>query len=99
MPLYLPFLKRTRKNSSFGSNFVFVTGINSLTHPIVFFFIMNLKLTYLQNILIAESFAILAEAGILWWILSEKFWKCLTISALANFSSWQLSPMVTYTYH
>lgn len=99
MPAYFIFLKMVRKNWSFLQDFVFVTGINSITHPIVFFFIMNLKLTYLQNILIAENFAIFSEALMLKLILQEKWLSCLAISAFANFLSWQLSPMVTFSYH
>jgi hypothetical protein len=72
--------------------------MNTITHPLVFFFIMNFTLTYLQNILIAECFAIGIEAMLLRWALKENFIHCLVISFFANFLSWQLAPMLTYSF-
>lgn len=96
MPVYLLFLKMVRKDWSLFCDFVFITGLNAITHPIVFFFIMNFKLTYLENIMIAESFAITTEALILYGVLKEKIWICFLVSVFANFLSWQLSPMMTW---
>jgi hypothetical protein len=73
-----------------------VTLINSLTHPIVFFVIMNLEMTYLQNILAAELFAIMAET--LYFALVFKrsaSWSFLA-ALIANLVSWQLAPVLTY---
>ncbi|MGZ3789345.1 MAG: hypothetical protein ACXVLQ_12530 [Bacteriovorax sp.] len=97
MPAYYLFLNKARPQWSFLEKFVFITGMNSVTHPIVFFFVMNLSLTYLQNILIAECFAIGMEAMILSLVLKERFTFCLLISLFANFLSWQLAPMVTFS--
>ena len=96
MPIYLLFIKTTKKERPWWQNFIFISGINSITHPIVFFGIMNFHLNYLQNIFIAESFAIITDAFILWWILENELFFCFTASLLANFMSWQLSPMITY---
>ena len=73
-----------------------VTAINSITHPVVFFGIMNLNKTYLQNILIAEGFVIAAEACYFKWLLDVDIFKAIAIAATANFVSWQLAPMMTY---
>ncbi|MDD4972920.1 MAG: hypothetical protein PHY93_01140 [Bacteriovorax sp.] len=98
MPAYFLFLKSKRSKWNFFERFIFVTGLNAITHPIVFFLIMNLRLTYLQNILLAEAFAIFTEAMILKLSLKEKFMPCLFISTFANLLSWQLAPMFTYLF-
>lgn len=72
------------------------TFMNSLTHPIVFFLIMNLPLTYLQNTLFAESFAIFSETFIMHRVLKRGFLKTLLVSTFANLVSWQLAPMLSY---
>lgn len=99
LPVSLLFLYRTLKPSakwSFTGALAFVTCLNAVTHPIVFFFIMNLKMTYLFNILVAETFAILSEALCYRQMSGEKAGYCLLISLFANFLSWQISPMITY---
>ena len=58
IPFYFLFIKKKQK---FLASAALVTAINSLTHPIVFFVIMNSKNSYLQNIIFAEVFAILVE--------------------------------------
>lgn len=73
-----------------------VTAINSLTHPIVFFVIMNLNGTYLQNILLAEAFAIGAETAYFRFLTRSPWWRCLAVSAVANVVSWQAAPALTY---
>lgn len=73
-----------------------VTAVNSVTHPLVFFGIMNLKWAYLQNILVAEAFAILAEAIFMYWILDVSKLRALAVAAIANLVSWQLAPLLTF---
>lgn len=97
MPIYVPFL--IKKEAGAFRAITLVTGMNAITHPMVFFFIMNLKMPYLFNILCAESFAILVEGIMIKKITGEKILKCLFTSVLANFLSWQLSPMITYALH
>lgn len=75
---------------------MFVTALNAITHPIVFFFIMNLKLPYLTNIMLAETFAVVAEGLLICWLLKTGTLRSLAVSLLANLVSWQLAPMLTY---
>lgn len=98
MPAYFLFLKSKKPDWKFYERFIFITGINAITHPIVFFFIMNLKLTYLQDILLAEAFAIIAEAVIIKLALKENLFPCLFISSLTNLFSWQVAPMLTFIF-
>lgn len=72
--------------------------MNSLTHPLIFFVIMNLRLTYLQDILLAEVFAITIEAALLARFAGTSWRFALAVSAFANFVSWQLAPMLTYAW-
>lgn len=72
------------------------TAINSLTHPIVFFVIMNLKNTYLTNILFAEFFAVITESLFFYFFLNRSYKKAFMASFIANLISWQLAPMMTY---
>lgn len=95
-PAYLLFLKLLRPQWSVWKSLCFMTAFNSITHPVVFFLIMNFKFTYLQNILLAEAFAIGAEALVLIVLLRARPVPALSISAFANFLSWQLAPMLTY---
>lgn len=76
--------------------FCAVTAINSVTHPVVFFGIMNLKYTYLQNILIAEGFAILSETIFMLWLLDISKTRAIVVATIANLVSWQLAPLLTY---
>lgn len=97
-PVYLARLSDKKTGWSWKRTALFVTVLNSITHPLVFFGFMNLPLPYLANILLAETFAIGAEA----WALhrfAERGWKdSLLTSAFANLLSWQLAPMLTYTF-
>ena len=93
VPFYYLFFKSKK---TFLQNLVLTTAINSLTHPIVFFVIMNMKCTYLTNILIAESFAILIEGLYFWKVAGFTFKKSYAAAAIANLVSWQLAPMLTY---
>ena len=94
--IYFPLLARLRPTWSWLDRALFVTALNGLTHPIVFFFIMNLKLPYLANIVIAETFAVVVEGLLLCFLLRAKFSKALLASLIANLISWQLAPMLTY---
>lgn len=87
-----------RSRGDFRQILIWVTAINSVTHPIVFFFIMNFKMTYLQNILIAEAFAILAEAVFFAWFLRTAWRRSFLASVIANLVSWQLAPVLTYAW-
>lgn len=85
---------------SFGEKLKWVSaGVslsNLLTHPIVFFLVMPLKLSFLTNILLAESFAILAETILHPWFFKVSYRRALIASIFANLMSWQLAPMLTY---
>lgn len=94
--IYLPFLAVARPQWRWFDRAMFVTALNAITHPIVFFFIMNLKLPYLANILMAETFAVVAEALLICWFLKTGTLRSLWISLVANLISWQLAPMLTY---
>jgi len=95
-PVFLPYLMRER---TLFQSMALVTCLNAITHPIVFFFIMNLKMTFLFNILAAETFAVLAEAYAMSKITGDQYRTSLVISFCANFLSWQLSPMITFALH
>lgn len=94
VPFYYYFLKGN--NNKFFKILGLITVINSLTHPIVFFLIMNMKLYYIVNILIAESFAIISETILVQKIFKSKFLLAFTASFIANLVSWQLAPALTY---
>jgi hypothetical protein len=85
------------KNWRWWKSALFITVMNSMTHPIVFFGFMNLPLPYLANILLAEVFAITAETFILKKFLRMTWWSSLLTSLLANLLSWQIAPMLTYS--
>lgn len=69
-----------------------ISVLNSITHPIVFFGLMRLPLSYLANILIAESFAILSEGYAYRRMGLKNPWAA---SLWANLVSWQLAPLFT----
>lgn len=96
MPAYLTFLKNKNKSETLIKSFLFITALNALTHPFVFFGIMNLERTYLENILMAEAFAIIVEAILINRIGKIELKKCFFISFFANLLSWQISPIITY---
>lgn len=93
VPIYYLFF---RKQKSIFQTLLLVTAINSLTHPIVFFGIMNLSGTYLNNILFAETFAILAETLFFYKVCGFAKGKSFRAAFYANFVSWQVAPMITY---
>ncbi len=93
VPIYYLFF---RKQKSLFQTLLLVTAINSLTHPIVFFVIMNFKLTYLTNILLAEAFAIVAETLFFHKVCQFEFGRSFRAALWANLVSWQLAPMITY---
>lgn len=95
-PVYLPYMM---KDTTLFQSIALVTCLNAITHPIVFFFIMNLKMTFLFNILAAETFAILAEALAVYKITGDQYRTCFVISLCANILSWQISPMITFAIH
>lgn len=95
VPFYYLFLRRLYSPlNSFG----LITAINSLTHPLVFFILMNLKNTYLENILLAESFAVASEALFLFWICQLNWKTAFLASLVANLASWQMAPIFTYLF-
>lgn len=94
--VYLPLLALVRPSWSFIDRAMFITALNALTHPIVFFFIMNLKLPYLADIMIAETFAVVAEAVLICYFLRVNLTKSFFASLFANLVSWQIAPMLTY---
>jgi hypothetical protein len=95
-PVMIPFLM---KRNTFFQSLAILTCLNAITHPVVFFFMMNLKMVFLFNILTAEVFAIVTEAYALFKITGDPYLNCLFISLAANFFSWQISPMITYAFH
>jgi phosphotransferase system glucose/maltose/N-acetylglucosamine-specific IIC component len=94
--IYLPLLRTVRPSWSWLERAMFVTAMNGITHPVVFFFLMNMKLPYLANIMIAETFAVVAEALILCSLLKTTRTQAWSASLIANLISWQLAPMLTY---
>lgn len=95
-PIYWFFIRAVKKQWSFEKKIALICVLNGVTHPIVFFVIMNLKFSYLQNILMAEGFAVLIEALLLSWVLNHDPQKCLRTSLLANLVSWQAAPILTF---
>lgn len=101
-PVYLWAIDSARSRANLPSwslarRAIAVTVINSITHPVVFFLIMNLSLPYLANILLAESFAVGVEAWLLTSYLRFRWPQALLASLLANLISWQIAPMLTYS--
>lgn len=72
-----------------------VTLANTLTHPIVLFIILRSPLTYLSAILVAEAFAIVAEAILHRYIFGISWKKAVLGSTFANLLSWQMGTMLT----
>lgn len=92
-PFYFLFFK---KQNSFFKILCLTTAVNSLTHPIVFFVLMNMKTPYLSTIMNAETFAIITETLFFYRFLELDFKRCFLGSLTANLISWQLAPMITY---
>lgn len=97
-PVYLLALRAFVPTTGLVRGAAWVTLMNSLTHPFIFFVIMNLRLTYLQNILLAELFAVVVEALLLARFARVSWRAALAVSAFANFLSWQLAPMLTFAW-
>jgi hypothetical protein len=57
---------------------------------------MAFKMTYIKSILLAEGFAILAEAGLHAYFGKMPISKTIMAATIANLVSWQLAPIVTY---
>ncbi len=81
------------------------TFANLITHPIVFFGFLGsgstTGLTWLQGILAAEIFAVVAEAFLHRASFSRAFttrqWLIVTCGAvIANLASWELGPWLSY---
>ncbi len=77
---------------------LFVSFMNSLTHPWVFFAWMGLPQSYLINILLAEAFAIVFEAIIYRSFIKIDLPRAFLISGVANLISWQLGPILTWFF-
>lgn len=97
-PVYLSRLSDRKSGWDWKRTALFVTVLNSVTHPLVFFGFMNLPLPYLANILLAETFAIAAEAAALNRFAGRSWKDALLTSTCANLLSWQLAPMLTYSF-
>lgn len=93
VPFYYLFFYKYEK---FVKVLCFASAINSLTHPIVFFLIMNMKLSYINNILIAESFAVIIEGFFFNKLLGYSKMNSFVGALVANLVSWQFAPMLTY---
>lgn len=99
-PIYLLRLKQQPAFhfASWAKTAGFVTVLNSVTHPLVFFGFMNLPLPYLANIILAETFAIGTEAFLLRRFAKLTWLSALITSLMANLLSWQIAPMLTYAF-
>ncbi len=94
MPIYLALANRTpRWQMALG-----IFAMNSVTHPVVFFGIMNLPLTFLHTILLAEAFAVVTEALVLTRFARLNLRRAMTASVVANLFSWQFGPVLTYLF-
>ncbi len=93
---YYVLLPRGQRGWGLGQMLVLITLLNSLTHPIVFFGIMNLRFSFLTNILLAEGFAIVSETILLARALGLSWRSTVVASLVANLLSWQLAPALTY---
>jgi hypothetical protein len=89
MPLFFKILDRKKIC-------VMILPMNAITHPLFFFFIMGLPMTFLANILIAEFVMIAVEGFFLTRIFNLSTPKALALSAIVNLVSWQLGPLMTY---
>ncbi len=98
IPIYLLFLRLYRSPITLGDGAIKITFMNSITHPIVFFVLTNMGLSYLAGILVAEAFAIGSEALYCSWALFPQIGRgrALFISATANLVSWQVAPILTF---
>lgn len=72
-----------------------VTLANSITHPIVIFFILKGPLSYIEAILVAEVFAIVTEIFLHQKYLGIGWTKATVGSIIANLISWQFGTVLT----
>jgi hypothetical protein len=85
-----------RRKLTVGRSVAITTLANSVTHPIVFFGFMSASFSYLHSIILAEAFAILVEAVLHAWSGRLPLRLAFRASLLANLTSWQLGPILTY---
>ncbi len=95
VPFYFFLLRAFLPKSKLEAVFL-LSLMNSLSHPIVFFGLMSLPMSYLSVILIAEIFAITSEAVFLHKTQKIPLMLALKTSTIANLVSWQLGPVLTY---
>lgn len=97
-PVYLLLLRAFQPGLSLPRAAAWITCLNSVTHPVIFFGIMNAGLPYLTSILCAEAFAILVEFALLARVFRIPWGWVLLASVTANLLSWQFAPMLTYIW-
>ena len=69
---------------------------NFTTHPLVFFFWARLLHDRTTLIVVAESWAVLAETGVYALVFSDLKWpRALAVSALANAASFAIGTLAT----
>ena len=95
LPIYL-WLWRKVPGKGWPEGAALFTGMNAVSHPLVFFVLLSLPLNFLEGILLAEAVAIGAEAIFLLWFTGLGWGRCLGASVLANLLSWQLAPIFTF---
>ncbi len=95
LPVYF-WLWRKVPGKKWPEGLALFTGMNAVTHPLVFFVLLSLPISFLDGILLAEAVAIGAEAIFLLWFTGLGLRRCLGASVLANLVSWQVAPALTY---
>jgi hypothetical protein len=85
----------TMKKPGWSKVLLMVSLVNSMTHPWVVFFFVKGPWTYLEGILLAESFAIGSETLLYRYCLGLSLREAITGSLVANLISWQLGPVLT----
>ena len=92
-PIYHFYL---RSKLSVRRSLCFVFFINALTHPVVFFGFLGLRVPFLHALLVAEVFAYACEAWACCKIAGLRPRDAVYASALANTASWQFGPILTF---
>ena len=94
VPIYWLFYRRA---VGLRGTFGMVTTANSMTHPMVIFFFMAVKGTWIRSVLVAELYAVVCEATLHRVGEPRLSWGDTIAAALvANLFSWQVAPMITY---
>jgi hypothetical protein len=94
---YFVYFKLFKQKKSFFSVLKATTVCNLLTHPIVFFVIMSIKIPLVFAILLAEFFAITSETILHKGVFSkERIVIHFYASLMANLFSWQFAPILTF---